>query len=177
MSSPPTLAVLLEISQRLEITCHRCNQPTVVMSPEEAIEAFAADMAFVRLKRIFRCVKCGERGRDRMIDVRGSMADNYAARERDRHQRNAISFGKEQAELMRRPNPRLHSFTTSDRLRTKRGRYGPPLGKLTSPTIRCARGYSVAWPRAMIIARIGPPAPPSQLPPQPRAQTTSRTIH
>lgn len=81
------------------------------MSPEEAVEKFGADMTLVRLKRILRCAECGERGRDRMIDVRGSTQDFHAAIERDKHQRNMILYGEEQAELMRRPSPSRHSFT------------------------------------------------------------------
>ena len=110
MPAPPTLAVLLEIPQRLEISCHGCHRETIVMSPEEAVAKFGADMTFVRLRRILRCSKCGERGRDRMIDARGSTADFYAAAERDKHERNKILYGEEQAELMRRTSPSLHSF-------------------------------------------------------------------
>jgi len=68
-------------------------------------------MTLVRLKRILRCAECGERGKDHMIDVRGSSVDFYAAMERDKHQRNMILYGEEQAELMRRPGRSRHSFT------------------------------------------------------------------
>lgn len=39
----------------------------------------------------------------------------------------------------------------------------PRTGKLASLTIRCACGYTVTWPRAVIIARVGPSMRPVEL--------------
>lgn len=39
----------------------------------------------------------------------------------------------------------------------------PRTGRLTSLTIRCACGYSVTWPRAVIIDRIGASMRPAAL--------------
>jgi len=39
----------------------------------------------------------------------------------------------------------------------------PRTGKLDWVTIRCSCGYSATWPRAVILARVGPYMRPAEL--------------
>jgi len=76
---PPTLAVLLEVDQRLEIYCHNplCRHEAV-MAPAEAVARLGADTSFEAAGRRLVCTKCGEHGRDGRIHCRGSITDYYA---------------------------------------------------------------------------------------------------
>lgn len=110
----PTLSHLLEVPQRLVISCYKCPREPVYLSPEDAVARYGADTTFVALRRRLRCDGCGARGRDRQIDVRGCTNDYYAAMERHRYEANVILYGKEGADLMRQHSPSRHAFTTDE---------------------------------------------------------------
>ncbi|KQY35424.1 hypothetical protein ASD38_02355 [Caulobacter sp. Root487D2Y] len=108
-----TLSSLLEVPQRLVISCYKCSRAPLYLSPEDAVARYGADTTFAALRRRLRCEACGARGRDRQIDVRGCTNDYYDAMERHKHQTNVILYGKESAERMRQHSPSRHSFMTT----------------------------------------------------------------
>jgi hypothetical protein len=109
----PTLSSLLDVPQRLVISCYMCRREPVYLSPEEAVARYGADTTFVALRRRLSCEACGAQGRERQIDVRGCTNDYYAAMERHKHEANVILYGAEAAELMRQHSPSRHSFSTT----------------------------------------------------------------
>lgn len=110
----PTLSSLLNVPQRLVISCYMCRREPVYLSPEDAVARYGANTTFVALRHRLRCEACGARGRERQIDVRGCTNDYYAAMERHKYETNVILYGRESADRMRKPSPSRHSFTTSE---------------------------------------------------------------